>query len=196
MLTAADVTAIIVTRGDVDLDPCLETLPYSRVIIWDNRKRFTDLKCFGRWAAALEAPTEVVYFQDDDIVFDAHDELLAAYAPKRITCNMPDPWYTANQYDVLGQALVGAGALMPRHLALGALAHYLESYPWDDLFLTYCDFIVGQLVPHKRLDLGYRILPHASGPDRIYTQPGAHERKMTVLQRARQLHHLRALAQS
>ena len=40
MLDPAEVTACLVTRGDVDMQPILETLlPYNEVIVWDNSER-------------------------------------------------------------------------------------------------------------------------------------------------------------
>jgi hypothetical protein len=173
-----------VTRGDVDLAPILATLPYDDVVVWDNSKRPWDAKCYGRFAGVAEARNSVIYFQDDDVVFTAHDKLLAVYDPGRITTNMPSPWYESNQYDVLQCALVGAGALVPRELPWGAFERYLHECPRDDQFLTYCDFVHGILTPSKRFDFGYTILSHASAPGRIYTQEGAHERKMVIVNRA------------
>ena len=37
--TVADISAIIVTRGDVDLRDILDALPYQDVVIWDNSQR-------------------------------------------------------------------------------------------------------------------------------------------------------------
>lgn len=183
-LTAADVSAIIVTRGNIEMADIVATLPYDEVIIYDNSQKERDLKCYGRFAAIAEAKHDVIYFQDDDIIFREHDQLLAAYEPGRITTNMPSPWYEANSYDVLRCALVGAGSLVPRDLPWLSFELYLSEWPEDDLFLTYCDFVHGILTPSKRFDFGYEILPHASAPGRIYTAEGAHERKMTVVDRA------------
>jgi hypothetical protein len=49
-----DVSAIIVTRGDVDLTPIINTLPYQDVIVYDNCKRH-DFGIFGRYFAIREA---------------------------------------------------------------------------------------------------------------------------------------------
>ena len=182
-VSAQEVSAVLVTRGDVDLDPILETLPYPEVIVWNDRERGSR-GCYGRYLAMTEARNDVIYFQDDDLVFSAHEALLAQYEPERITCNMPSPWYERTNYDTLGCFLVGAGSLVPKTLPWRALRRYLEVWPEDDLFLTYCDQVNGILNPGLRLDLGYEVLPYASGPDRIYTQPGAAERKWTVQQRA------------
>lgn len=182
-MKASEVTAVIVTRGNVDLEPILATLPYDDVVVWDNSRHAFDSKCYGRFLAIGEAKNEVIYFQDDDILFTEHEVLLAAYEPGRITANMPSPWYETNGYDKLGCALVGAGSLVPRDLPWPALDRYLAEYPADDLFLTYCDLVHGILTPSKRFDFGYTILPYASAPGRIYTTPGAAERRAEFLAR-------------
>lgn len=184
MIDHSEVTAIVVTRGDVDLDPILETLPFDDLIIWDNSERGEDAKCHGRYLAAEEALHDVVYFQDDDLIFRNVDALLAAYEPGRITCNMPSPWYERTNYDTLGCGLVGAGSLVPRGLWQTAFDRYLEHYPKDDLFLTYCDQVFGILTPYERLDLGYEILDYALAPGRICTSDGAHEAKTLIQGRA------------
>jgi hypothetical protein len=184
MISAKDVSAVIVTRGDVDLSPILATLPYEDVVVWDNSKRKTDEGIYGRYLAIKQAKSKVIYFQDDDLLFTAHDELIAAYEPGKIVANMPSPWYERESYDELGCALVGAGALVPRALPQKALARYLKRYPLDDLFRTYCDIPVGILSPSKRVDLGYEILPCATAPNRVNLQPGQLERKRAMQRRA------------
>lgn len=178
MVSFNDIAAVIVTRGDVDLDPILETLPYAETIIWDDRERGSQ-GCYGRYLAALETDKPLVYFQDDDLIFTAHAELLEAHRrqPDRMTVNMPSPWYEVAGYDVLRQALVGAGSLVPAGIWLRSFGSYLAQYPFDELFLTYCDVVVGILTPHTRVDLGYEVLPCASAPGRIWTAPGAADLK-------------------
>lgn len=181
-ISADDVCAVIVTRGNVDLAPILTTLPYPEVIVWDDRERGSQ-GCYGRYLAAKEATRPVVYYQDDDLIFTAHDALLAAYEPGRLTVNMPSPWYETCGYDKLRQALVGAGSLSDRSLPFPALDRYLAEWPEDDLFRLYCDVAVGMLTPHTRLDLGYQVLPYASAPGRIYTVAGAPARKAEMQRR-------------
>jgi len=178
-MTADEVSAVIVTRGDVDLAPILATLPYAEVLIWDN----SSASCYGRYIAASACVHDTIFFQDDDVIFTAHDELLAAYEPGRITANMPSPWYERTGYDKLGCCLVGAGSLVPRDLPARAFKTYLEHFPLDDLFLTYCDFVNGILNPGCRLDLGYEICEHATAPGRINTSPDSHLRREVMLER-------------
>ena len=182
--TVEDVTAIIVTRGDVDLTDILATLPYTETIVWDNSQRPENQKCYGRFLAMAEATNDLIYLQDDDVVFTEHAALRAAHLPGRITANMPSPWYEAGGYDKEQSVQVGAGSLMERDLPWPAFDAYLTEWPPDDLFLTYCDDVAGILCPSHRVDLGYEVLPHASAPGRIYTTEGSQARRAEVARRA------------
>jgi hypothetical protein len=190
LLVASDVSAVIVTRGDVDLDPILATLPFSDVVIWNDMERGSK-GCYGRWLAMEECENDVIFLQDDDLIFTAHEELLNVYEPDRITTNMPSPWYENTGYAEMRVGLVGAGSLVPRGLHEPAVEHYLAHFPEDRLFLDYCDFIIGALTPYERFDFGYEILPCASAPNRIWTQPDAGWKKLEVIRRSMAL---RALA--
>lgn len=81
-----NVSAIIVTRGDVDLAPVLRSLPEEwEIVIWDNSGHLTiipsgaaeadhevpdvaDLAVYGRYAAIQYASHEIIYVQDDDCI--------------------------------------------------------------------------------------------------------------------------------
>lgn len=178
-MTFDDICAVIVTRGDVDLKPIIRTLPYGELVVWDDRVRGSR-GCYGRYLAVADTSRPVIYFQDDDLIFAAHDRLLSLYEAGRMVVNMPSPWYETCGYDKLGQALVGAGSLVDRDLPFPAITGYLAEYPEDDLFDAYCDVVVGMLTPHVRHDLGYEVLPYASAPGRIYTSPGAAGRKASM----------------
>lgn len=181
-ITADCVAAVIVTRGDVDLRPILDSLPYPEVVVWNDRERGSQ-GCYGRYLAVAETGRPVIYFQDDDLLFTAHDRLLALFRPDVMTVNMPSPWYEETGYRDLGQALVGAGSLVPRDLPFPAIDRYLEAYPKDGLFLDYCDVVVGMLTPHNRVDLGYHVFGYADAPGRICTSPGSAERKRAMQER-------------
>ena len=183
-MTFDDITAVIVTRGNVPLAPILATLPYPRVIVWDDMERGSK-GCYGRYLAAEEAETDVIYFQDDDLIFRGHEELLAAWEPEKLIVNMPSPWYES--YAHLGQALVGAGSLCPKGFWREPFARYLSRYPEDDLFLTYCDFIFGQLAPHVRYDFGYEPFNYANAEGRIFSAPNAAARRRIAITRGREL---------
>lgn len=187
MIRRDDVTAIIPTRGDVDLSRILASIPFKRVIVWDNSRKPYDYKTLGRHFAAMTAATDVVYHQDDDIVFRNFDALLDAWEPGRVVANMPSPWWERTGYDLSGQVMFGAGSLVEHRLTSAAIGAYLAVYPWDDDFLTLCDCVLGYTVPSKRVDLGYEVLEWASAENRICTQPDAAVRRERMDARGREL---------
>lgn len=182
-LTFDDVTACIVTRGDVDLQPILDTLPYRHVVVWDNSRR-PDFKCAGRYAAIQHAHTDLIYFQDDDIIFRHHQELLDEYEPGLLVANWAHGDTPDGYQDV---ALVGAGALVNRHLPFRALSLYLATFRRDDGFFYEADFIVGTLTPHKHVRLPFEIRDVAYNGRRLADQPWQRDLKRTITDRARQL---------
>lgn len=79
------VSAIIVTRGDVDLRSVLYSLPEEwEVLVWDNRAGtvttwkgskwgvvahpVANLSVYGRYAAIAHAANDLIYVQDDDVI--------------------------------------------------------------------------------------------------------------------------------
>jgi glycosyltransferase involved in cell wall biosynthesis len=179
-----DVTAIVVTRGDVDLAPILDPIPFGETVIWNNADRPYDYKTFGRYAAIPEATRPVVFWVDDDVVFSAFDELLAAYRPGRLVSNMDEPWIVACGYRNL-VGMQGAGSLCDSHLPAETFGRYLAEHPFDDDLLTEADFVFGVLCPFDVVDLGYRALDYADAPGRLYRTPGQHERKWAMIERCR-----------
>jgi hypothetical protein len=127
---ACDVSAVIVTRGDVDLDPILDSLPFDDVVVWNNRL-VADLGVYGRFAGVEQARNDVVFVQDDDCIVptDAITALLDAYAPGRIVSNMP-----TGHLDYTDSCLVGLGAVFDAYLPRIAFSAYLKHYPFDDEF--------------------------------------------------------------
>lgn len=181
MISAADVSAVLVTRGDVDLSPILASLPFADVVVWDNSKR-QDLGVFGRYAAIAEAKHDVIYTQDDDVLVSCIPELLAAYEPGVLTINHPPefpldiPW-------------LGKGAIFDRDLWCPAMWRYLRVYP-GDRFFTHCaaDGPFGLLTPLKVIHGAHESLPQAYRDDRISTTPGWYEeRRPLILERCRAL---------
>ena len=85
-------SAIIVTRGNVDLAPVLESLPWEwEIVVWDNSHGYAnrqppggrdwntwtsigrgpnapDLSVYGRYAAIKYASHDLIYVQDDDVI--------------------------------------------------------------------------------------------------------------------------------
>lgn len=194
MLRASDVTACLVTRGDVDMQPIIDSLIFDKVIVWDNSVA-SDRKTAGRYWATVEATTPVVYYQDDDVIVPPTTQLalLAAYEP-----GVPTAVYahgaTPGGYDDL--PLVGAGALVDQEMPWRALNRYLDFHPADDGFLYEADFIAGVLYPaFKHLHLPFEIqLDVAQHPSRLCNQSWQEDLKFTVTERARAIRDMAMVA--
>lgn len=177
MLDPRMVSAILVTRGDVDLVPIISSLPYDEIIIWDNSKG-NDLKVYGRFEAISEAQHPVIYVQDDDCVITAHEELMEAYEPGKIVANMP-----THRTDYTDSCLIGWGALFDRDLIDGVF----DGWKKDAEFLRCCDVIFTHKTPFKRVDLGHENLPQATAHSRMYKQPTHFGERQRVLDKCRQI---------
>lgn len=176
-----NVTACLVTRGDqpAQVQRIIETLPYDELIVYDNSKR-RDVRTFGRYQAMQEAKHDVVYFQDDDTLFERHDELCAAYNPGLITAVYGHGETPGGYGDM---PLVCGGALADKWAVMA------DTFPWsikDDEWLAYCDFHFGVLTPfrhvHLPFEINYEIAQH---PSRLCNQPWATDAKRRVTERAR-----------
>ncbi len=178
------ISACIVTRGDVDLAPILETLPYGEVIIWDNSTRPADLKTFGRFAAAAEATNDVVYFQDDDTLFHDHEALLRSYVPGTLTAVYGHGENPAGYEDI---AIFPGGALVDKALTQSWLDDYLRAFTFDDDLLYYCDYVFGCLTPHVQLHLPFDIRDVAYNGRRLADEPWARDSKARIAAQARSL---------
>lgn len=165
------VSAILVTRGDVDLSLILAELDiFDDIIIWDNSER-EDLKTFGRYAAITEARHPVVYFQDDDIIVyrSTIEGLLAAYEPGVMLANMSPGWVAGR--DLHDSVFVGAGGLLDRDIPDRALAKYDQMFERDELFYLYPETIISIPTRIKRIDLPLKVLPWGYAPNRMNALP-------------------------
>jgi hypothetical protein len=180
-MNSEQVTACLITRGDVDMRPILETLPYRRVIIWGPDRE--ELRVYGRYAAMLEAETPFVYTQDDDCIFREHGSLMAAHRLGRITA-VYGHGENPDGYDDM--ALVHGGAIIDRNLPAHAFRRYLEHWPQDEGFYREADMISGTIVPHEHVYLPYEIrMEIAQAPNRMCNQPWQKDLKLEITNRAR-----------
>lgn len=185
MLDPAEVTACLITRGDIDMTPIVDRLiGFSEVLIWDSARE--DHGVYGRYELVAEALNDVVYLQDDDCSVPRKTQLalVEAYEPGILVANWGHGETPAGYEDV---ALVHGGAIVDRALPARAIARYLEHYPYDDDLEREADMIVGCLTPHKYLHLPYDILPLASHPSRMCNQPWQREKKLRVTERCRRI---------
>jgi len=174
VISANGVSAILVTRGDVDLGPILSTLPFDDVIVWDNSIR-EDLGVYGRYAASAEAKHEVIYTQDDDVLVPCINQLLAAYEPEVLTINHPSEWPLDIPWN-------GKGGIYDRDLPTTAFERYLARYPFDRYFTHHvCDGVFGLLTKVKTIDGGHQNLPQAYREGRVSTTDGWYEERRPLL---------------
>lgn len=167
-MDADDVTAVIVTRGDCDIEPVLASLIFDDVVIWNNKVAI-DYGAYGRYVAIRDhAKRNVVYVQDDDCVVSEEDQwrLLDAYEPGVLTALMPP-----ERIDYRDTVLIGWGAIFDRELPEAAFRRWVETgheTESDEFRVVGADFIFPMLTPHKRLDGYHRDLPHAHAPNRTW----------------------------
>lgn len=185
---ASKVSAIIVTRGNVDLEPTLAPIreAFEDIVIWNNAERLRDLGPFGRYAAIQEAKNPVVAWVDDDVIFEDWEALLAHYDPERVVVNMDQPWIEGAGYgDFL--AMMGAGSICPAWLPAKVFERYRLVYPHDPWFLLESDFVFGVLAPFTRVDLPYAVREFSDDANRLYTQPWQTEQKWAAINRCREI---------
>lgn len=182
-----NVTACLVTRGDQPemMESILDSLIFENVVIWDNSQR-EDWKCAGRYMAALEAQTQVVYFQDDDVLVppETQRRLVEAYMPGVCIAN----WGHGDDHDGYDDLpLVGAGAVMDVMLPWQSIARYARHHSLDEDFAYYCDFAIGVLYrDFRHLYLPFHIeLSVAQHPSRLCNQSWAYDLKLELTNRAR-----------
>jgi len=194
VIAASDVSAVLVTRGDVDLAPIVESLAgFGEIVIWDNSVE-TDLAVYGRYAAIERCARRVVFVQDDDVVLDpvALHRLCLNYEPAVLVANMPQRFRDTGFYD--DHCLVGFGAILDRDLPAKAFRKFDWKLPFSErrpdpwLWRRTCDITFTALTPRKLLDLPYTDREFASAPNRMWKQ-GSH-----VAERARMLELVRQVA--
>jgi len=167
------------------MERIVESLIFDNVIVWDNSIR-PDWKTAGRYMAALQAETQAVYFQDDDVIVPEVTQraLLAKYKPGVVVANWGHG-VNPDGYDDL--PLVCGGAIMDRDLPLHAMARYLAEHPIDEGFLYDCDFAIGVLYErfehvHLPFEINYEVAQHES---RLVNQPWQKTLKLEITERAR-----------
>lgn len=190
MIQTDHVTACLVTYGDRPdhIAEIRESLIFDRVVVWDNARAPVDAKCAGRYFAALTATTEIVYFQDDDVLVPKETQraLVDAYSPGIMVATWghgDDP----DGYDDL--PLVCGGGIVERFLPWRAMARYLAVYPMDDEFFYEADFVAGILYPaFRHVDLPFEIdLSIAQHPSRLCNQEWQRDLKLEITERARRI---------
>lgn len=181
-----DVTACLVTRGNVNMEPIVQSLEmFRRVSVWDNSAR-GDLGVWGRYAA-MPSGRGIVYTQDDDVILPPESIalLVAAYRPGRVVCNVPARF--RGRYTDSG--LVGFGAIFDTTLVMSALDEYVNAggNEWSAEFKRTCDIVVTMLNDIDMVDLPYLELPYAHDDTRMWKQKGHFEERESMRQFCREI---------
>ncbi len=172
------------------LERILESLIFPNVIVWDN-SRYPDWKCAGRYMAAALSPTDLVYYQDDDVLVPAETQRTLALWGENVDDGEFDivanygHGDTTDGYDDL--PLVGGGAVGSSRAAWQAIRRYAEHHPIDDDFMYEADFAIGVLYRifehvHLPFDINLEVAQHES---RLCNQSWQRDLKHTITERAR-----------
>jgi hypothetical protein len=194
MLSPADVSAVIVTRGDIDLSPVLDSLIFDDIVVWDNSREQRDEMTYGRVLAVRRAKHEVIYSQDDDLIHSHENQarIVASYDEEFMVGCMWSEWSDGarrqgieNGYDDL--VFPGSGSISHRDTWLDAVDAYLDQYPEDDFFRLWSDTLIGVIAPTRQLDLRFTTLPAAKNGRRMANLPDAVQLKAEAIRRGRQI---------
>jgi hypothetical protein len=195
LVTFDDVSAVLVTRGDVDLDPIIETLPYGETVIWDNSQRPVDYGVFGRYVAIAETSRPLVYFQDDDCLVSCHDALMAAWEPGYVVGNAFDDAVRLAKYE--GTTLLGWGAVFEADLPWQTFTEYGRHFSIEELWTLEprglgAEIVFPMLAPSKTITHGVTWLEEDDGPvlertNRMWKQPTFYADVQWWMNRARKL---------
>ena len=167
MIHPSEVSAVLVTRGDIDLSPVLESVAQAGitdVVVWNNAERPKDVACYGRYLGIAEAKHDIIFHQDDDLISPIA-ELCGQYDPRRDRYSI----VSNNRIDE-EWPLTGIGSLFHRELA-DCFTRYIDVYGEDEDFYRICDVVFAYQHPYRRVVLGYSDLPWHSNPA-MYTQDG------------------------
>ena len=176
-----------------------ESLIFDNVIVWDNSVQ-PDWKCAGRYMAAALSPTDLVWYQDDDVIVPRETQREIAGYNQNVEggdWSIVANWghgENPDGYDDL--PLVCGGAVGLRSEAWAAIARYADEHPIDQEFMYEADFAVGALYPsfrHLRLpfEINYSVAQH---PSRLVNQPWQRDLKHKITERARAIRDRQAVA--
>jgi len=158
-------SAVIVTRGDVDLGLVIAPIvPLADELV--IRRGHGGV--WERWEAIFAAKHDLVYTQDDDAIVDI-GAFAGPYNLERtaaLVCNMPG-WKRPEYPYRDGIALVGWGAFIPKAVALAAFVRYRNHFDVDDLFCREADRVITGLSPLELVDVPFSHAPWANGPGRM-----------------------------
>lgn len=181
-------SAVVVSRMDYSLGPVIDSIARlaDEIIVVRGHDGIWE-----RWDAVTRAKHEMVYTQDDDAVVAVAD-VIAAYEPGLVTCNMP-PAHRADYPDDI--ALVGWGCVFDRSLVwerrsassepqeLDFMGAFEDYFDWceevgerrhlahDAIFKRECDRVFTGLSRLKLIDVERTHLKQATHASRMGREP-------------------------
>lgn len=181
-------SAVIPTRGDVDLLPLIQHLrQYPEV---DDIHVVVSDTPYSRYVAAAGCRHEVILTQDDDCLTDLtplieHWRWLRLPV-ERMVINAMTPEHAA-QYSG-SQTLIGFGALFHRDAlrVLDGWHEWAEREGWLALFLRESDRVFPSLLPHVTVFPKIEILPYAYAENRYWRQPEHLKTKAAIEEKIRE----------
>lgn len=169
-----NVSAVLITRGDVALEPILYSMPFEDLVMWNTSimgKSVKAAQMYARYMAAQCCKHNTVYVQDDDCIVDVRQLVREyQYRPNTITCNMPVSKRLEYAAIAPGISLVGWGAIFHKE-CLNVFDNYIAMHPADDLFYREADRVFTYLNKVRNVDVPFRHLPHAHDKSRMGSQP-------------------------
>lgn len=170
-----NICCVLVTKGDVDLSPIIQTLPFDEVVVWDNSQG-EDLAVYGRYEAIIRNRADLIAVQDDDCIVP-WEALLAEYREGERLCNMD----VAKQTEYGHSSLIGWGAIFPREDPFKAFLRYAMRFDTTgERFRRTCDVVFTALCPFRRVDLGREDLSYWNAPGRMHTSGGHYGERAEV----------------
>jgi len=199
-----NVSVCVATRGDVDMEPVLESFPDDwETVVWDNGREVCEIDGsvsvpvrdkgpHARFAAIKYASHDLIFVQDDDVIVSDPGlivrewlDILEGYdRDDVVVCNMP-PEFRQHYPD---SSMVGFGACFHRDAPELAFRRWDEfGFARDDLFLRESCRIFTVLTPQYLVDIPKTDMPYASAPNRLWKQPGHVQSRDKALAMARQV---------
>lgn len=157
-------TAVIPTRGDVDVSPIVSHLRTYREIA--EVVVVAGSTPFNRYMWGRHATTDLIYTQDDDCITDIA-MLIDFWEDRDVILNAMTREHAA-QYPG-AQTLLGFGAIFPR-LLINTTFIFDERWKRDALFFREADRIFATVNTHSTVYPKIEILPHANNPNRLWKQ--------------------------
>jgi hypothetical protein len=180
------VTGVIVTRGDRDITPIIESvMPHVEFVrVWDNCQAHVDLSVYGRYAACHGSLSRLVYVQDDDCLVSDIPAIIAAWQPGHVVCNMPERFRRFYP----DSALVGFGACFQWQMAYDIFDRFFTAQgidEFDPMFQRTCDVVFTALAPRILVDVEHVDMWYAHAPNRMWKQESHVSERAAMLERAR-----------